>query len=173
MLDGGPGAEPSGRLDAWLLTDDRAELVREIRAAARRRGVEPGVGRFERGDLRIEPRPVVHTSHPTFGYRIQVPQGVVVWAPELLAFPTWARGADLMFAEAASWSRPIWFAGKVGGHASALDVCAWAKRYRVKRLVLAHLGRPTLRALDAGATPPYGEIGREGAVYRLPARRSR
>jgi hypothetical protein len=27
MVDGGPGAEPSGRLDAWLVTDERAELL--------------------------------------------------------------------------------------------------------------------------------------------------
>jgi hypothetical protein len=40
----------------------------------------------------------------------------VVWAPELYEFPAWARGADLMFAEAAAWDRPIRFASGVGGH---------------------------------------------------------
>jgi hypothetical protein len=31
MIDGGPGAEPTGRLDAWLVTDARAELIGGIR----------------------------------------------------------------------------------------------------------------------------------------------
>jgi hypothetical protein len=32
MLDGGPGAEPEGILNAWLVTDERGELMRDIRA---------------------------------------------------------------------------------------------------------------------------------------------
>lgn len=35
-LDGGQGAEPHGNLDAWLVSDERAELMREIRAPTRR-----------------------------------------------------------------------------------------------------------------------------------------
>lgn len=35
FLDGGPGAEPQERLDAWLVTDTPAELMREIRLLAR------------------------------------------------------------------------------------------------------------------------------------------
>jgi hypothetical protein len=31
MLDGGPGAEPPGRVDAWLVTDERAELLSHIK----------------------------------------------------------------------------------------------------------------------------------------------
>jgi hypothetical protein len=42
----------------------------------------------------------------------------VVWAPEFWEFPGWARGADLMFADAAGWQRPIRFARGVGGHAA-------------------------------------------------------
>ena len=34
MLDGGPGADPAGRIDAWLVTDSKAELIREIRQLA-------------------------------------------------------------------------------------------------------------------------------------------
>ncbi len=70
-LDGGPGAEPDGRLDAWLVTDDRAELMPAIRRSGRARGITPDVGAFESQDLLIEPRPVVHTSHPAVGYLIR------------------------------------------------------------------------------------------------------
>src|ERR1043166_6491544 len=31
MIDGGPGAEPAGELDDWLVTDAKAELIRSIR----------------------------------------------------------------------------------------------------------------------------------------------
>src|ERR671923_2093106 len=114
MLDGGPGAEPSGRLDAWLVTDERAELRSRLRRLAAERGLRPHAGSFQRGALRVDARPVVHTSHPTFGYRIEAPEGTVVWAPEFLEFP--GHGVELMFAEAAGWERPIRFAGGVGGH---------------------------------------------------------
>src|SRR5919198_3403469 len=116
MLDGGPSAAPAGRLDAWLVTDERAELRSQLRRLGAERGLHPHTGSFQRGALRIDPHPVVHTSHPTFGYRIQAPEGTVVWAPEFLEFPSWARGATLMFAEAAGWERPIRFAGGGGGH---------------------------------------------------------
>jgi hypothetical protein len=33
-IDGGPGGAPAGRLDAWLVTDERAELIRELRQLA-------------------------------------------------------------------------------------------------------------------------------------------
>jgi hypothetical protein len=85
MLDGGPGAEPAGRLDAWLVTGER--------------GLRPYAGSFQRGELRVDARPVVHTSYPTFGYRIQAPEGTLVWAPEFLEFPGWARGEQPVFGE--------------------------------------------------------------------------
>jgi hypothetical protein len=111
------------------------------------------------------PRLVVHTSHAAFGYLIRAPRRTAVWAPEFDRFPRWARNADLLFAEAAGWSHPIRFAGGVGGHAAALDVARSARRVKVKRLVFAHVGRPTLRALDAGASFPFGELGRVNQVY--------
>lgn len=70
-----------------------------------------------------------------------------------------------MFADAAGWNRPIRFAGDVGGHAAALDVAERARRAGVRRLVLAHIGRPTIRALDRGDRLPFGEVGRERARY--------
>jgi G:T/U-mismatch repair DNA glycosylase len=168
MIDGGPGAEPEGPVDAWLVTDLRAELIREIRALARPRHVEPEVRDFVRNSsLRIQPEPVVHTSHPTFGYRIGLPGCVVVWAPEFLEFPKWAEGADLLFADGAGWARPIRFRGG-GGHACVLDVAREAQRHGVHRLVFAHIGRPTLRAVDAGDKPPFGEIGHDGQVFHGP-----
>ncbi len=167
MIDGGPGASPSGPLDAWLVTDLHAELIAPLRRLAAAAGCTVGVESLVCGELAIEPRPVVHTAHPTFGYRLRAPGGTVVWAPEFLTFPRWARNADLLFAEASSWDWPIWFAGKVGGHAPVTEVCRSARAHHVRRLVLAHLGRPTLRALDAGSTPEVGEVGIEGAEYQL------
>jgi len=166
MLDGGPGADVDGPLDAWLVTDERAELIAAIRRMARGLRVEPRVAEFDGPGLRITPRPVVHTSHPAFGYLIRAAGRLVVWAPEFWTFPDWASGADLLFGDAAGWSRPIRFAGDVGGHLSALAAADEARRHGVRRLVLAHLGRPTLRALDAGERPPFGEIGVVGRTYR-------
>jgi hypothetical protein len=165
MLDGGPRAAPRGPLDAWLVTDERGELMPGIRRLAKRKRIEPKVARFARGKLSITPRRVVHTSHPAFGYLIRAPRKTAVWAPEFYRFPRWARGADLMFAEASGWSRPIRFAGGVGGHAAALDVAARARRAGVRRLVLAHVGRPTIRALDTGERLPFGELGKEKHGY--------
>lgn len=165
MIDGGPGAEPSGELDAWLVCDDRAELKRELARLARAHDLAPVVASFDDGELSLSPRRVVHTSHPTYGYDIAAEGVKVVWAPEIYRFPRWARGADLMFAEAASWDRPIHFAGGVGGHMPLVAVAAAARRAGVKRLVFAHIGRPTLRALDAGRAPPFGEMAHDGQTF--------
>ncbi|GCB52152.1 hypothetical protein SNL152K_9508 [Streptomyces sp. NL15-2K] len=78
-----------------------------------------------------------------------------------------------MFAEAAAWDRPIRFRGGVGGHATVRAVAEQAVRLGVRRLVYAHIGRPSLRAIDAGSKPPEGEWGVEGRTYSLrPARDS-
>ncbi len=171
MFDGGPGAEPAAPIDAWLVTDAQAELRAAIRRSARARAVEPAMLALVAGGVRIEPRPVVHTAHATCGYLIIGCDRRVAWAPEFLVFPEWAAGVDILFADAAGWRRPIHFARGAGGHAAALDVSAEARRRGVRRLVFAHLGRPTLRAIDAGMTPPFGEFGRQGQVFTLrPAR---
>jgi hypothetical protein len=86
------------------------------------------------------------------------------WSPTI-----WAGGADLMFAEAAGWARPIRFARGTGGHAPALEVADQADRHGARRLVLAHLGRLAIAALDAGHGLPFGEIGVEGGVYTVHA----
>jgi hypothetical protein len=170
MIDGGRDAVPPGRLDAWLVTDERAELMGEIRRSAVARGLRPRAGSFRRGRLRIEPRTVIHTNHPTYGYRIRADGCTVVWAPEFYRFPPWAGGADLMFSEAAAWSLPIRFVGGVGGHAAVVSVAEAARRRGVKRLVFAHIGRPTLRALAHGAVPTFGEFATDGQVFAVRGR---
>jgi hypothetical protein len=174
MLDGGPSAEPPGRLDAWLVTDERAELIGRIRRLARDRGMDVRAADFEGGGLRVLRRPVAHTNHPAFGYLIVPadPALRAVWAPEFLEFPMWAAGADVMFAEAAGWNRPIRFAGGVGGHLDALSVAREARRHGVRRLVFAHIGRPTIRAMDRGDRPPFGEFARDGQSF-VPRRANR
>jgi hypothetical protein len=169
MLDGGAGAEPGPPLNGWLVTDERAELIRDIRRLATAMGLTPVSQPFQTTSLSITPKPVRHTSHPTVGFEIVAGSTRVVWAPEFWTFPTWAAGADLMFADAAAWRRPIRFRGGVGGHAAALDVCDQAHASGVRRLVLAHIGRPTLRAIDRGERPPFGEFGADGTTYVLPA----
>jgi hypothetical protein len=171
-IDGGRTAEPRGKLAAWLVSDAKSELARELRIQARAHGLEPQVAQYRAGDLVFLPMPVVHTSHPTFGYLIKIARRKIVWAPEFFEFPSWARTADLMFAEASSWDRPIRFARGVGGHECVRSVAASAKEHRVKKLVFAHIGRPTIRALNAGKKPLFGEFGRDGAVYLLRAKTS-
>jgi len=173
MLDGGPGAVPSRQIDDWLVTDARAELMPRIRELARARGIEPRVASVTLGALTIQRRLVRHTVTPTYGYLITLNELRVGWAPEFLEFPRWARDLDVFFADAAGFDRPIWFTGKVGGHACVRDVARAAKRRRIGRLVFAHIGRPTIRAIDAGVQPEFGEYGHDGAVVRLTEPRDR
>jgi hypothetical protein len=117
-IDGGPGAEPPPEVAAWLVTDKHAELGAALRRLARERGLPaPGVGEHGGAGAAVRPLPVEHTSHATYGYQIREGGQTAVWAPEFWRFPAWADGADLMFAEAAGWNRPIRFRGGVGGHA--------------------------------------------------------
>ncbi|WP_245713835.1 MBL fold metallo-hydrolase [Nocardia vaccinii] len=167
MFDGGPGAEPDSAIDAWLVTDNRAELIGEIRRAARTFDTEPVIDGYRGRTLRVDPYPVVHTSHPTVGYLISCCGRRVVWAPEFWQFPVWAAGADLMFADAAGWIRPIRFAHNTGGHAPVCDTARVAREHDVRRLVFAHIGRPSIRAIDSGAVPVFGEWGIEGRTYHV------
>ena len=41
------------------------------------------------------------------------------------------------------------------------------RQHQVKRLVFAHIGRPSLRAIDAGYSLPFGEWGQPGRTYRI------
>jgi hypothetical protein len=170
VFDGGPGAEPAGRLDAWLVTDERSELRAPLRRLARGRGQDLAIASFTRGRLRVDPRPVVHTSHPTVGYIITDGASRAMWAPEFLAFPEWAAGADLLFAEAAGWSRPIRFARGTGGHAAAVDVARNARDRGVERLVFAHIGRPTIGPSTGAAARRSASSAPTGTVTASNAR---
>lgn len=170
-LDGGERSPGGTRLDAGLVTDAHAELIAAIRRRARSMRLEPAVARFGADGLRIVPRRVEHTGHPTYAYELRWSGRRVVWAPELWRLPRWVAGADVVFADAAGWSRPIRFRGGVGGHAAALAVAARARALGVRRLVFAHIGRPTIRAIDAGQRPPFGELGRDGERLSLAPRR--
>ena len=167
MLDGGACADPGPPIDAWLVSDERAELMYEIRHRAGELGVHAAVGLFEAGGVLVRPLPVRHTSHPTYGYLIETVHQRAAWAPEFWAFPEWAVGTDVMFADAAGWDKPIRFAGGVGGHACVRDVAAVARSAGVRRLVFAHVGRPSIRAMDRGEHPPFGSWGSDGAEFRI------
>jgi hypothetical protein len=127
------------------------------------------VAAFETDGLWVYPRKVEHTSHPTCGYLIEDRAGMrrAAWAPEFWVLPEWVAGVDLLFADAAGWRGPIRFRNQVGGHASAIDTAARAEGLGVRRLVFAHIGRPSIRAIDRGDRPPFGEWGAEGCTYRL------
>ncbi|MBF8188798.1 hypothetical protein ITP53_24295 [Nonomuraea sp. K274] len=157
------------RVGDWLVCDERAELMSRIRLAARALGLTAGVREYRADGVDIVPLPVTHTSHPTYGYLISTPHARAAWAPEFWSFPEWAAETDLMFADAAGWNRPIRFAGGVGGHAGVLQVARDARDHGVRRLIFAHIGRPTIRAIDRLEHPPYGEWGVEGRTYRLTA----
>ena len=167
MLDGGGCADPAPPIDAWLVSDERAELMSKIRQRAGELDVCAAVGLFEAGGVLVRPLPVRHTSHPTYGYLIETAHQRAAWAPEFWTFPEWAAGVDMMFADAAGWNTPIRFAGGVGGHACACDVAALARRAGVRRLIFAHIGRPSIRAIDRGERPPFGSWGSDGAEYRI------
>jgi hypothetical protein len=166
MIDGGPGAEPAQPVRAWLVTDLRAELISGLRAMARARGLIPAVGPYTAPGLLVTPLPVEHTNHPTWGYRLEHGCRVAVWAPEFQVFPAWAADADLMFADAAGWARPIRFRGGVGGHAAALETAEQARAHGVRRLIFAHIGRRPC----APSTPASGRRTARWAAKAPPTR---
>ena len=90
-IGGGPGAEPNGPLAAWLVTDECAELIRELRRLAAAHGLSPAVRAHHASGLTITPHPVVHTSHPAHGYLIEAGGTRTAWAPEFLEFPPGPR----------------------------------------------------------------------------------
>lgn len=168
LLDGGGTAVPETPVEAWLVSDVRAELMPSIRRRAREWGVSADVMPYAAESVRLRPMPVRHTSHPTYGYLIEAGERRAAWAPEFWEFPGWVGGADLALVDAAGWNRPIRFRGGVGGHACVHDTAEAARRSGVRRLVFAHIGRPAIRAIDRGDELPFGEWGVEGRTYVLP-----
>jgi hypothetical protein len=157
-LDGGPGSEPPENIHAWLVTDTASTLQPERLRLAQEEGMPiPEVKPFSQGALHVEPHPIASGKH---GYRIVSGKHLAVWAPDCADFPGWARGADVVFADATSWD---------GGddHPGVLASAMAARRLDVKRLVYARLAEPVFAALDAGDPPPFGEWGEEGRTYRM------
>ncbi len=72
MIDGGPGAITKSSVSAWLVTDARSELIKEICKLAQLKGLDPEVATYRSDALTVEPRAMIHTSHPTCGYLIRV-----------------------------------------------------------------------------------------------------
>ena len=136
MLVGGGSADPCGPLDGWLVSDDLAELMPQIRRRAAALGVVAGVACFEAADVTLRALAVSHTSHACVGYLIETARQRAAWAPEFWQFPQWAAGVDLMFADAAGWDRPIRFAHGIPGagewqHRSQwMDAGPWLRRPR-------------------------------------------
>jgi hypothetical protein len=54
---------------------------------------------------------------------------------------------------------------------AAIDVAREASRREVQTLVFAHIGRPTIRAIERGEKPPLGEFAHDGQIFRLAADR--
>ncbi len=167
VIDGGDPQGVPPQIDGWLVCDETAELMPAIRRLAATRGVKPAIDEVALVDVVVTPKPVAHTSHPTYGYLLTTPSRRIGWAPEFWTYPDWAVDLDLLFAEGAGWSRPIRFRDGVGGHACVVDVAKAAQAHHVRRLVFAHLGRPTIAALDAGKRVEFGEFGRDGQAFRL------
>ncbi len=121
------------------------------------------VGLFAVVGLTIEPRPVVHTSHPTYGYLLKAGHFKIVWAPEFLEWPEWASAADLMFAEAAGWRRQIRFAHGTGGHAAALPTLRIfrdrtdAGAQLAQRLEMYRAEDPLILGIPRGGVPVAAE----------------
>lgn len=165
MIDGGPGAITRGKVDAWLVSDERCELMSDIRTLASDKGTKPRIGDYRSAGVSIVPKPVVHTSHPTYGYLIVAGRSHIVWAPEFFEISAMGRErrSDIRRRGRLEPAHPL--REGAGGHASVFDVAREAAKRRVKRLVFAHVGRPVIRALEKGLTLPWGELGREGARY--------
>jgi hypothetical protein len=164
-IDGGPGSEPPENVDAWLVRDEDGPLQPERMAlAADEDMTAPVTGPFHHGTLHIEPLPVRCGGRRMHGYRITAGRHTAVWAPEFTEFPSWAEGADLVFADATAWEAGSRGTGdRLGVLASALA----ARRLGVRRLVFAHLGQAVYEAVDSGQDPPFGEWGEEGRKYRI------
>jgi hypothetical protein len=133
MLDGGPGAEPTGVPDASLVTDERAELISEIRRLANASGLRPKVSRFDDSTLSVLPRPVRHTSHPTHGYEI------------IAGKRRAARGPSSSSSNLGGWRRHLPRRRRLG----APDPVPWRRRRTRRRQ-----GRlPPLMAFDVWCSP--------------------
>ena len=169
---GGPGAEPHGSLDAWLVTDERAELIPAIRPLAAARDSGPRAAGFERNGLAHRDAPpwstrIIRPAATGSGRRGTASSGL----PSSTSFPD-GRVAPTSCSRGRPHGtiRSDW-PGGVGGHMD-VGVAREARRLGVKRLVFAHIGRPALRALARGERLPFGEVAADRQGFPVARRRT-
>ena len=98
---GGPGAEPAGGWPPWLVSDERSELCRELRALSAAHGLQPTVAAISIADLGASPGGPHQPPH--LGDLLRLPTASAAWAPEFWAFPAWA--APTSSRRAGNWLR--------------------------------------------------------------------
>ena len=154
MLDGGGSADPGRPLDAWLVSDEHAELMPCVRRRAAELGVAPGRGCIQ-ADAGVAAAGAVHlTSELRISDRDD-PAAGRVGAGVLGVTPVGGRGRSHV--------------RRCGGVEPADPVRPRRRRPRlcarrgggaphtagVRRLVFAHVGRTSIRAIDRGERPPF------------------
>lgn len=169
LIDAGPDIKADdlpSQLDAILVCDPESWYSKDARRLAKEFELDeeefPKVGSFEAGDLEISPFVVKHTKHKTYGYKIECRDRKIIYAPEFFQFPEKeVQDADLAILEGSTWSKPIIFTGKVGGHAAVLETWEKAKKAGVKRIIFTHIGKPVEENLEEAEKLGI-EIGKDG-----------
>jgi len=166
LIDAGPDIQPKdvGELTDILVCDPESDFMKDARRLGEKYGIEPGVKSISEDGLKITPFKVKHTSHDTYGYKIEADNKTIIYAPEFFEFPTrQVKNADIAILEGSAWSKPIVFTGKTGGHAAVLDSWEKAKEANVDRIIFTHIGKTTEAHLK-DAEEMGIEIGHDGQV---------
>lgn len=150
-FDGGPGSEPPEHVSAWLVCDPEDPAMPGLRYIAHMTGMpEPERRPYDSGPVHVRP---MDTGTGEYGYHILCGHHLITWVPRATGFPGWAEGSALMFADGAEAER-------------ISRTAAEAQRHEVQRLVYGRLGDQALARMAAGRSPPFGEWGEEGRLYR-------
>lgn len=155
------------KLDSVLVCDDESRYMKDAKRIGEAFDLVPGVAEFHADGLEIIPFPVKHTSHKTYGYRIEAQGKTAIYAPEFYVFPlSEVENADVAILEGSAWNRPITFTGSVGGHAAMLDTWEKAKKAGIKRIIFTHIGKPVEENLEEAKEMGI-EIGEDGQVIEV------
>lgn len=163
LIDAGPDikAKDLPKLTGLLVCDPESGFMKDAKRIGQHFGLIPQVKKFDKDGLRIEPFEVKHTKHKTYAYIIKAEGKTIVYAPEFFVFPKkQISKADLAICEGSTWSRPIVFTGKVGGHAAVLDTYKKCKALGIP-VIFTHIGKPTEKNLDKAKEMGI-EIGKDG-----------